>query len=93
MTCSADICKPYWLIRQLIHYHDYIDRQAATQEFPQRHYPNPTARSASSVSPAWMPAPPLRHGGLNLALVYDLATDPFVAQREDALFLGPPRTG
>jgi DNA replication protein DnaC len=30
---------------------------------------------------------------MNRALVYDLATARFVAQREDALFLGPPGTG
>ena len=30
---------------------------------------------------------------LNRALAYDLATGRFVAQREDALFLGPPGTG
>ena len=30
---------------------------------------------------------------LNRALVYDLATARFIAQREDALFLGPPGTG
>src|SRR2546422_2441363 len=30
---------------------------------------------------------------INRALVYDLATARFVAQREDALFLGPPGTG
>ena len=30
---------------------------------------------------------------MNRALVYDLATARFIAQREDALFLGPPGTG
>ena len=30
---------------------------------------------------------------MNRALVYELATSRFVAQREDALFLGPPGTG
>src|SRR6266511_3456593 len=30
---------------------------------------------------------------MNRALVYDLATARFVAQREDVLFLGPPGTG
>jgi DNA replication protein DnaC len=30
---------------------------------------------------------------MNRALIYDLATARFVAQREDALFLGPPGTG
>jgi DNA replication protein DnaC len=30
---------------------------------------------------------------MNRALLHDLATGRFVAQREDALFLGPPRTG
>src|SRR5918996_5265105 len=30
---------------------------------------------------------------MNRALVYDLATAGFIAQREDALFLGPPGTG
>src|SRR5206468_7592176 len=30
---------------------------------------------------------------MNRALVYELATARFVAQREDALFLGPPGTG
>ncbi len=30
---------------------------------------------------------------MNRALVYELATARFIAQREDALFLGPPGTG
>ena len=30
---------------------------------------------------------------MNRALVYELATARFVAQREDVLFLGPPGTG
>jgi DNA replication protein DnaC len=30
---------------------------------------------------------------MNRALIYDLATARFIAQREDALFLGPPGTG
>ena len=30
---------------------------------------------------------------MNRALIHDLATARFVAQREDALFLGPPGTG
>lgn len=30
---------------------------------------------------------------MNRALVYDLATARFIAQREDVLFLGPPGTG
>ena len=30
---------------------------------------------------------------MNRALVYELATAHFVAQREDVLFLGPPGTG
>ena len=30
---------------------------------------------------------------MNRALVYELATARFIAQREDALFLGPPETG
>lgn len=30
---------------------------------------------------------------MNRALIYDLATARFITQREDVLFLGPPRTG
>ena len=30
---------------------------------------------------------------MNRALIYELATGRFIAQREDALFLGPPGTG
>jgi hypothetical protein len=30
---------------------------------------------------------------MNRALVYDLATARFIAQREDVLFLGPPGSG